>query len=207
MHYHIIKTLLGKEIRRQLANRGGLALAALLVVAALLMTLFSKDGGHAGALTGGVEYCFVDYWGEDGWVRHLRANVPADLQRQIKFRDVNLEASPGELLTYPAGSGAIQMRPPRQTGGQPKIWIWQPSTNSLLPFEAWFWRESARYYQQQAAAAQGNSFFSKLGATLANKEVERVPSGGIDEERSQLEGALDMRSSITSALILFALFF
>ena len=49
MRWHIIRTLFVKEVHRQLANRGSLALAALLVVASLLLTLFNKNGGQAGA--------------------------------------------------------------------------------------------------------------------------------------------------------------
>jgi len=61
MRWYILRTLLRKEVNRQLANRGGIALAVLLVVAALLMTFFSSDGGQGGSLLGGVEYCFVDH--------------------------------------------------------------------------------------------------------------------------------------------------
>src|ERR1700722_3189245 len=105
MRWHIIRTLLWKEILRQGANRGGITLALLLVVASLLMTFFAKEGGQAGVLTGGVEPCYVDYWREDGWVKHLRDNAPADLSRQIKFREIDEATMSGDQIVYPPGSG------------------------------------------------------------------------------------------------------
>lgn len=198
MNWHRIRTLLGKEVRRQLANRGGIALAALLVVAALLVTFFSNDGGQDGALTGRVEACYIDYWREDAWLRHLRDHVPAELKRQIKFRDVNRLATTGNELLYPPGTGAIQIRP---VGADAKIWVWQPSPNSLLAYEVWFWRESARFFQRQAAESYASSLWTKTSLKTPNGD------GQLQEERSQLKGGLDMRSSITAALVLFALFF
>ncbi len=209
MRWHILRTLLGKEIRRQLANRGGIVLAALLVVAALLLTLFRK--GEEGALTGGVEYCFVDYRGEDAWVRHLRDHVPGEYQGRIKFRDLNRIWVPQGQLVYPPGSGAIQMQP---VNGRLKVWVWQPREGSLAPFEAWFWRESARYFQQHTAALKKNDsvnvFLAKRRSALSgNGKDAETPAEILDfeTEKSHLEGGVDMRSSITSALILFALFF
>jgi hypothetical protein len=198
IRWHIIFTLWRKEIWRQLANRGSLCLAALLVVAALLLPLFQPtDTGAAPAA--GVDFVFVDYWRDDDWVRHLRQNVPADLRRHIKFRDINQVALPNDLLTYPASAGAIQMRLDRLDDGKlrRRISVWHPADGSMAVFETWFWRESARYFQHQAAAAPRDSLFASDPDFRADFE----------QDHAKLKRHGDMRSSIASALILFALFF
>jgi hypothetical protein len=211
MRWHIIRTLFVKEVHRQLANRGSLALAALLVVASLLMTLFNRGGGHHGALAGGAECCFLDYWREDDWVGHLRRSVPPELNGRIKFRNITRDIGLESTLTYPAGTGAIQMRSVADGDGQQhtKVWIWQASPGSLAAYETWFWRESARYFQQQAEAnREGNHLvaaLAKLQSAAGLPDTTRLPT--FEQETSQLQGGLDMRSSITAALILFALFF
>jgi hypothetical protein len=214
MRWHIVRTLLWKEVLRQAANRGGIALASLLIVASLLMTFFAKEGGQAGVLTGGVETCFIDYWQEDAWVKHLQANVPADMQGQVKFRHIDQARIVDGQFCYPPGTGAIQMRVEKTEGGQTvtKVWPWDPNSDGsgLAPYELWFWRESARYFQQQAGLAQQqNDRLSKSSAldllhSLTGKTAE-VP--GIELDRSHLKGGFDMRLSVTSALVLFALFF
>lgn len=143
MRWHIVRTLLQKEVLRQTANRGGIALALLLIVAALMMTFFAKEGGQAGVLTGGVETCFIDYWQEDDWVKHLRDNVPADLQRQVKFRHIDQALTVNDNFCYPPGTGAIQMRTHKTEDGQTitKVWPWDPNSDGsgLAPYELWFW--------------------------------------------------------------------
>jgi hypothetical protein len=200
MRWYILRTLLHKEVKRQLANRGGIALAALLVVATLLMTFFSRDDGEGGSLLGGVEHCFVDYGVADGWIGHLRANVPAELRRRVVFRHIGTNNHPGYTITYPPGSGAIQVRT-EYVGGQPryKVWLWHPGSDSssLASYEAWFWRESARYFQREAALVLEQSGQSGQGTQLSE----------IAQERTRLTGGMDLRSSFTTALVLFSLFF
>jgi len=203
MRWRIIRTLLWKEVLRQLANRGGIVLAALLVAAALLMTHFAKDGGQAGVLTGGLEMCFIDYWKDDAWVKHLRNHVPPDLKRQIRFRRIDAK-TPDRALTYPVGAGAIQMRPLTAADGQrsTKIWLWDSDSDgsALAPYELWFWRESARYFQEQMSQTR------QANDPLNNSLSATIP-GLVAHERSRLKGGFDMRLSVTSGLILFALFF
>src|SRR5262249_50013466 len=151
MRWHILRTLLHKEILRQLANRGGLALAALLVVAALLMSLFGKADASAGSLTGGVDYCFVDYWQDDTWISYLRHSVPEKREGRIKFRAMGNISGSGDTIVYPPGTGAIQVRPNGQGNERRyKIWLWHPGTDrgALARFEVWFWKETARYFQE-----------------------------------------------------------
>src|SRR5262245_41185011 len=155
MRWHIIRTLLGKEVGRQLANRGGLALAALLVVAALLLSVFGDNGGPSNAMIGDVQTCYVDYWSDDGWVQHLRANLPSELQHHVKFRDINrlpFGEAPDGRLVYPQACGAIQMRLIPQNDGRirRRVCVWQPRVGDMSPYETWFWRESARHFQQES---------------------------------------------------------
>jgi hypothetical protein len=202
MRWHIVRTLLTKEARRQLANRGGIALAALLVVAALLLSFFGGDGGQAAGLSGGVERCFVDYGREDDWVAHLKANVAPELRRRVVFRNVSTLYLPGETLTYPPVAGAIQLRTAAGPDGRVRytVALWHPGRDGggLAIYEAWFWRESARFFQREAAALLEQN---GQGSAAAG----RLPE--IAQERAQLSGGLDVRSGLTAGLILFALFF
>src|SRR3954468_20420771 len=85
MRWYILRTLLYKEVLRHLANRGGIALALLLVVAALLLSVFQGREGQASGFAPGVQVCFVDYWEEDALVAHLRQHRPADLREHLRF--------------------------------------------------------------------------------------------------------------------------
>jgi hypothetical protein len=202
MRWHILRTLLVKEVRRQLANRGGIALTALLVVAALLLAFFGGDGGQAGNLPGGVERCFVDYGREDGWVAHLKANVAPELRPRVVFRNVSALDLPGETLTYPPGTGAIQLRTSAGPDGRVRydVALWHPGPDGggLAVYEAWFWRESARFFQRAAAAVLEQN---GQGSAAAG----RLPE--IAQERARLRGGLDVRLRLTAGLVLFALFF
>ena len=212
MRWYIIRTLLLKEILRQLANRGGIALALLLVVATLLMTFFSKPGGQAGVLTGGVDTCYIDSWQEDDWVKHLRDHVPSEMQEQIRFRHVSSAMVANGLLVYPPGAGAIQMRASSLSDGQghTKVWLWYPDNDgsALAPYELWFWRESTRYFQQQASAAQRkNQLLTQPSVDTLVGALTATGQSDVEHERSHLKGGFDMRLSMTAALVLFALFF
>jgi hypothetical protein len=213
MRWSIIRVLLQKEILRQAANRGGIALGVLLVVASLLMTLFSNHNSQLGGLPSGVDTCFIDYWQDDGWVQHLRNNVPSDLAPQIQFRHESQAQRSGGLLVYAAHTGAIQMRVRRSDDGktQTKIWVWYPDSDgsALAPYERWFWRESTRYFQQQAALAQQKSSVTstEFQQTASTSETRSSDMPDMDHHRQLLKGAFDIRLSVTAALVLFALFF
>ena len=47
MRWYILRALLQKEFARHLANRGGIALALLLVAAAVLLSVFAPQEGKA----------------------------------------------------------------------------------------------------------------------------------------------------------------
>jgi len=201
LRWYILRTLLRKEVGRHLANRGGLILAGLLVVIALLSSLFGKTTGgiETGNLTAGVHNCFVEYWQDDPWIKHLEANVPAELRGSLRFRHLDRTINDQETLVYPPGTGAIQIRPKGNVDGQPNylIWLWQPSgdESGLAPFESWFWKESYAYFQEQAAPLLAES-----GEIAAQVPV-------LEQRRSVLTGGLDAKTGITTALVLFAVFF
>jgi hypothetical protein len=202
MRWYILRTLLHKELLRHVANRGGIALGLLLVVAALLLSFFGNKEGTTNGLVGGVQRCFVDYEEDNTWVEHLRRNVPPELKNQIEFRSVPNTFARGGTITYPPNTGGIQLRwlEPGPQGPRYKIWMWHPGKDgdALAPFEAWFWKESQRYFADRAnAALEGIS--PEVRKSFAMPELET--------ERSQLSGGLDPRSAIATSLVLFALFF
>ena len=77
MRWYIIKALLVKEGQRHLANRGGIALALLLVASAVLLSVFAPKEAAAGTgAVGGVHHCFIDYDRDTPLIKHLEANRP-----------------------------------------------------------------------------------------------------------------------------------
>ncbi len=203
LRWHVLRTLLHKEVLRHLANRGGIALVLLLVVAALLLSFFGGEG-PGGGLVPGVKRCYVDYWKRDAWVEHLMDNTPRELDEQIWFRHVSRAPSSADgTILYAQNTGAIQLRPNPSAGdGRPRhlVWVWHPGEDgsALAPFEAWFWKETRRFAQKQTADA----------LTSFGPDVRRaVPAADIDEKRSVLKGGLDPRSGIATSLVMFGLFF
>jgi hypothetical protein len=179
MRWRILRTLLHKEVLRHLANRGGIALVALLLVASMLLSFFGSGSGQPG-LTSGVRLCYIDYTEDGPLLDHLRGTVPAELASSVQFRPIGRAPvdRQGRIL-YPHNAGAIQLRPG-------KVWIWHPGSDpaGMAPFEVWFWHEAFRHAQRQAG--------------------EVAPLEG---ERFSLAGGLDPRSGLATALVLFGLFF
>ena len=113
MRTSILRALLVKEARRHVANRGGIALCLLLVVAALLLSVFNPGAGAGGtgggALVDGVHRCLVQYDRETPFVGYLRSHVPADLRPHVAFELVNGDTVEG-LVNFPPGTGAVRLR-------------------------------------------------------------------------------------------------
>src|SRR5262249_36782201 len=180
MRWRIIRTLVHKEALRHLSNRGGIALAMLLVVMALLMAVYGRSGAiQTGAgFMRRVQYCYIDYTEEGPWVDYLKAHVPESLTRQIKFRNLNREyANQGKvLLKYPDGAGAIQLRPGESPGEKPQISCWYPpdDRNVIPPFENWFWRTTRDYSRERV-----NRELALLGPAAGN--IARLPTTERDE--------------------------
>jgi ABC-2 family transporter len=202
MRWYILRTLLHKELLRHRANRGGILLGALLVVAAMLLSFAGKRPGSAAGLVGGVQHCYVDY-GEDGpWLAHLHSHPPEGWQGRLQFRPLWAVPTVNGVLVYPPGTAAIQVFPngTDERGPHYRVCFWHPGADAqaLAPLEAWFWEESHRYFQAQAAAALDG---------LGTKARAAVSLPVIDAQRQSLHGGLDERAAVAAALVLFALFF
>src|SRR5258708_40143771 len=78
------------------------------------------------------------------------------------------------------------------------MWDADVGGSSLAPYEAWFWRETQRFFADQASTALTRIRPHLRGSVLLPK---------IEEQRSQLEGGMDPRSALATSLVLFALFF
>lgn len=237
MRLYILRALLAKEVRRHLANRGGLALAGLLVVAALLLTIFkpAEAGGVTGGeLVGGVPHCYIEYISRTPFVQELERRQPEELKPHLHFR-----AQPPQLITgpipYGTGSGAIRVIDATHDGsltGIPylKFEVWHPpgQPTALAAYEEWFFRTARDILYDQAQAKLGDAplrrpkprdddlwavddVFRSLDA-----EVERLkPASAADRVLPIVRIArhglgakpLDYRSAIATAMVVFALYF
>ena len=200
MRLPILRTLLQKEVLRNLANRGGIVLALLLLAASMLLSFCGGREGGASGLAPGVTCCYVDYWEDGPLVAHLRRNLPAALAPHVRFRPAgSIPTDRNGTLLYARNTGAIQLRPLDGTGFT--VWFWHagPDGSALAPFESWFWRETLSFFRQaqQAACRQGPGP-GAAGALL----LPRIEVG-----RSELGGGLDSRAGLATALVLFGLFF
>jgi hypothetical protein len=186
MRWRILRTLLHKEVLRHLANRGGIALVLLLIVAALLLSCFGVPDASGGGLAPGVRLCYVDYWLPSPLVTHLRNHLPAELADHIRFRPVQQAATDAHgTIVYPQGTAAIQIRPGEDRGY--RMAFWHPGdAAAMAPFEIWFWKEALHFTRSQ---------------------TEEAATPAIEAERLQLKGGLDPRSGMATALVLFGLFF
>src|SRR6478672_418326 len=160
MRWYIIKALLVKEWQRHLANRGGIALALLLIAAAVLLSVFAPTEAAAGTgAVGGVHHCFIDFDRATPLIKHLEANRPPDLKEQIRFRQLGDAEKVNGLIVYPTGTGALQVH--QRAGDKAAtgrdtltVFVWHPDgePTALAPYEAWFWRESRRFYAARVRA-------------------------------------------------------
>src|SRR5262245_9096747 len=134
MRWPILRTLLYKEGLRHLANRGGLVMIALLIVASMLLSFFGTSGGGVG-LALGVQRGYVDDWEDGPLIDYLRSHVPPELNDHVRFRPAgDVDTDDQGRIVYPQNSGAIQIRPGR------RVLVWYPGADgsALAPFEAWF---------------------------------------------------------------------
>jgi hypothetical protein len=200
MRWSILRTLLHKEALRHLANRGGIVLVLLLVVASMLLSFFGNGSaaGQAGLLSG-VQLCYVDYAENTPLVEHLRANVPAEMVHAIRFRSLaDVPTNERGQIVYPHNTGAIQLRRASAPNALVKAWFWHPGSDSssLAPFEVWFWKETLRF-----ALSRNGRPAPRSDATLTD-----LPAF-IESDHSSLTGGMDPRSGLATSLVLFGLFF
>ena len=153
MRWHILRTLIYKEALRHAANRGGIALAVLLLGMALLLSVFdtSSDMLTGSGLIKGVHHCYIDYWQEDAWINYLKQHVPDELRGQIHFQYApsTYAALGNREIRYPTSVAAIQIRNGSDANGKPKVWCWYPGDDRsvMAPYENWFWRTSREYFR------------------------------------------------------------
>ncbi len=135
--------LLLLQLRMLLRNRSACALVLMLIVAAAFLGRSTIDDVE--------DICYVLYWQEDDWIRHLRTALPDDGPLRIELAKACDFTNEHGLITYPLGAHSIQIRPP-ETDTEPwRIWYWysgnQPEV--LQPAIRWFWQASREFFQQQ----------------------------------------------------------
>lgn len=234
MRLYILRALVAKEARRHLANRGGLALAALLVVAALLLTLFKPadaGGVSGGELVGGVPHCYVEYAERTAFVRELEAKVPDALRPHLVFR----RQQPDQITsaaTYETGTGAIRIVETAHDGRPVlRFDVWHPpdSPTALAAYEQWFFRAARDILHARAAAKLGDGVplrapdlrdddlwaveeaFRSLDAEAERLKPTADPARVLPAVQISRRGLgakpLDYRSAVATAMVVFALYF
>jgi hypothetical protein len=157
MRWRILKTLLHKEALRHATNRGGLALAGLLVTASLLLAALNPaaDQDKPATLVGGIHHCIIWYDGPSDWLDHLKAHVPPALKANVHFYDIDPPVGPDQHLKYPTGTGGIELRSMPAVGGVPqfRVYVRYPEGDraGMAVYENWFWKESQRFFYDRAA--------------------------------------------------------
>jgi ABC-2 type transporter len=234
MRWYIIKALLVKEGQRHLANRGGIALALLLVASAVLLSVFAPKEAAAGTgAVGGVHHCFIDYDHASPLIKHLEQSRPPELKEQLRFRRLGDAEKVDGLIVYPTGTGALQVRQ-QPADKSPSglevlsVYVWHPDgePTALAPYEAWFWREARRFYSQHARTAlpglppdpafddqndwtvlEAHRRFQEVVAAKAGTGSQRlIPD--LDIRREGLGGkVLDFRAAVATGLVVFSLYF
>ena len=159
MRWHILRTLLHKEALRHATNRGGLALAGLLVTASLLLAALNPaaEQDRPATLVGGIHHCLIWYDREDDWVRHLVEHCPSGLKSNIRFHPLEGRLELDQHRMYDTGTGGIELRAMPPADGLPRyrVYIRYPEGDrtGMAVYENWFWKESYRFFRQRAAAA------------------------------------------------------
>ena len=220
MRFHILRALVVKEVRRHVANKGGLVLCGLLIVAALLLTIFNPtkvaDGAAGGDLIGGVHHCYVDFPTESKFIRELKDRVPANLSAQLVFRNLNPEQIDRPLVSSP-GTGAIRLKEVRDTAGnveQLVVEIWHPPGDpaAVAVYEQWFYRACHGIYSARLSSAAPTLRDDDLWPVEeAFRQLHQQSSTLVPKVMFQRNGLgaepLDYRSAIATAMVVFALYF
>ncbi len=233
MRPYVLHALVVKEAQRHVANRGGIVLAVLLVAAAVLLSVFAPEEAAGGTgMVGGVHHCFVEYDRPTPLVKHLQDNKPNDLK--VQFRELAKTETINTVIVYQPGTGAIQLRqdttaPDRRPAVKVDVWHPEGDPLALAPYEAWFWKETRRYFAAEArkklptADLPADPDFTAGGTWLVTEAharlQERVEAArGTNEprplvpdlviDRKGLGGkVLDFRAAIATGMVVFALYF
>jgi ABC-type transport system involved in cytochrome c biogenesis permease component len=206
MRWHILRTLISKELRRLAADRGIILLGCVLVCMGVLLSLFGKRASEGlGLGPGGNGKCIIDFWEDGPWVEHLRRNVPTEWRQEnrLVFRNASQAIAIHGVIQYSQGQSAIQIRPQHSKGRSHRFlaWFWYPAGDpaSLAPFEAWFWKETRAFGDfNLAASLEKNSPGSSQPLPFLYIKDLHTPVAG---------GTLDLRGRIATGLVIFSLFF
>jgi hypothetical protein len=160
MRWYIIRTLVYKEWLRHLADRGGIFLAILLVVATLLLSVFRKADSKSVGFSAGIKGLNLVWYRVDmranplynGWLQHL---VEAHRRQDLRFRylpdDWVARDENGERV-YEQSTAAIELQPMANSPGRPtrfEVRFRYPGKDAsvLGPLVRWFWQETFQYFQ------------------------------------------------------------
>jgi hypothetical protein len=160
MRWYIIRTLLYKEWLRHLADRGGIFLAILMVVATLLLSVFRKTDTKSVGFSAGVKgWHLVWYRGPwDGyqdyfpWMLHLENHRPPDLQLRSTPYDWLARDETGDFV-FEQSMAAIEVKPISSGGGKPlhyQVRFRYPGQDPAVlgALATWFWEETFNYFQE-----------------------------------------------------------
>jgi hypothetical protein len=225
MRWYILRALLHKEFARHLANRGGIALALLLVAAAVLLSVFApQEAAAAGtSMVDGVHHCYIEFDRATPLIDHLQKNVPGDLKEQIRFRQLDPKTI-GALLPQQPGTGSIQVTLRYETGKPPvlDVHVWHPDgqPEAMAPYEAWFWKETRRAMAAQVRKTHPNlppdpdfdsdnwQLFEAHARLKDQAAAVGVALPELKVHRRGLAGkVLDFRAAIATGMVVFALYF
>jgi hypothetical protein len=191
MRWYIVRILLYKEWLRHRADRGGFFLAALLIVATLLLSLFRKTDARSAGFVAGVKICYVVWFDRSEEYRHWINYLILHPLEEPKVRFVAAGSMPkdenGEIF-YEQSTAAVEVRPMRQPGGQrPRYQVVfrypgkDPSV--LAPFARWFWAETFRRFQDRPLeidTAEDETVFPQGTASIQVR-----PSGTNEDGRTR----------------------
>src|SRR5947209_350775 len=158
MRWRILRTLLHKEALRHATNRGGLALAGLLVTASLLLAALNPaaDQDRPAMLIGGIHHCLIWYDEDNDWKQHLETHCPPGLRSNIRFLPLEGRLGLDQHRQYDTGTGGIELRAMPSANGVPRyrVYIRYPEGDraGMAVYENWFWKESYRFFHARAAA-------------------------------------------------------
>jgi hypothetical protein len=158
MRWYIIRTLVYKEWLRHLAERGGIFLAILLVVATLLLSVFRKADSKSVGFSTGIKGWNLVWYRVDvnanplyyGWLQHLNAHLPQDLRFRYLPDDWVPRDENGDRF-YEQSTAAIEIQPVGRSNGRPtrfEIRFCYPGKDAsvLGPLADWFWQETFQYF-------------------------------------------------------------
>jgi len=193
-----LRALVRHELRLLRQNR----VAAMVLVITLLAAFSMRWRREKAAETAGPA-CYIVYWQEDDWVRHLRAAIDSlDEQFQPPIRLVAAEQLTDDdgVIRYPRGSHSIQLRPQPTEPGQPQrylVWYWYDGADpaALWPYDHWFWRATHEHFAGERAWDERVS---------ALRPELNVP--GVQQSRLSLDALLDPQRA-DLAIVWVLLFF